>query len=159
MTASGFAAESVAHACAFKAAIVAGDEREEKRATGARCNLGHTFAHALEAEYGYDGELLQGEAVAVGLGLAFGSCRKAGGLPAAGGGNAHVAACGLPAELTCSGALRRPRAWLPTWRRDKKMRDGRLAFVLARDIGEAFTSRDVPEAAALSVLRNAGCAE
>ena len=44
-------------------------------------------------------------------------------------------------------------------RRDKKMRDGRLAFVLARGIGEAFTSRDVPEGAVASVLREAGCAE
>jgi shikimate kinase/3-dehydroquinate synthase len=40
---------------------------------------------------------------------------------------------------------------------DKKMRDGRLAFVLARGVGEAFTSRDVPEAAVASVLRDAGC--
>ena len=59
-------------ACAFKAAVVGDDEREEKPNDGrALLNLGHTFGHALEAEYGYGGGLLHGEAVAVGLGLAF----------------------------------------------------------------------------------------
>ncbi len=42
-------------------------------------------------------------------------------------------------------------------RRDKKMRDGRLTFVLARGIGAAFTSREVPEAAVLDLLREEGC--
>ena len=65
-------AEAVLRACAFKAAVVGDDEREEKPNDGrALLNLGHTFGHALEAEYGYDGGLLHGEAVAVGLGLAF----------------------------------------------------------------------------------------
>ncbi len=65
-------AEAIHRACAFKAEIVGDDEREEKPSDGrALLNLGHTFAHALEAEYGYTGGLLHGEAVAVGLGLAF----------------------------------------------------------------------------------------
>ncbi len=65
-------AEAVMRACAFKAAVVGDDEREEKPSDGrALLNLGHTFAHALEAEVGYGGGLLHGEAVAVGLGLAF----------------------------------------------------------------------------------------
>ncbi len=64
-------AEAVLRACAFKAAVVADDEREE-RAEGGRAllNLGHTFGHALEADLGY-GAILHGEAVAVGVGLAF----------------------------------------------------------------------------------------
>jgi shikimate kinase/3-dehydroquinate synthase len=41
--------------------------------------------------------------------------------------------------------------------RDKKMRDGRLAFILARGLGQAFTTRDVPPEAVLAVLRDAGC--
>ncbi len=65
-------AEAIRRACAFKAAVVGDDEREEKPNDGrALLNLGHTFGHALEAEYGYDGGLLHGEGVAIGLGLAF----------------------------------------------------------------------------------------
>jgi shikimate kinase/3-dehydroquinate synthase len=155
-------AEAVAHACAFKAAIVADDEREQKPSDGrALLNLGHTFAHALEAEYGYGGELLHGEAVAVGLGLAFQLSEALEVCPrfTARRVIAHLAACGLPAELHALGRRFSATALVAHMRRDKKMRDGRLAFVLARDIGQAFTSRDVPEAAVLSVLRNAGCAE
>jgi shikimate kinase / 3-dehydroquinate synthase len=155
-------AEAVAHACAFKAAIVADDEREEKPSDGrALLNLGHTFAHALEAEYGYGGELLHGEAVAVGLGLAFQLSEALEVCPrfTARRVIAHIASCGLPAELHGLGRRFSATGLVAHMRRDKKMRDGRLAFVLARDIGDAFTSRDVPEAAVLSVLRNAGCAE
>ena len=47
-------AEAVQRACAFKAAVVGDDEREEKPNDGrALLNLGHTFGHALEAEFGY----------------------------------------------------------------------------------------------------------
>jgi shikimate kinase/3-dehydroquinate synthase len=46
-----------------------------------------------------------------------------------------------------------------TMQHDKKMRDGKLAFVLARGIGEAFTSRDVPPEAVSAVLRDQGCEE
>jgi shikimate kinase/3-dehydroquinate synthase len=42
---------------------------------------------------------------------------------------------------------------------DKKMRDGKLAFVLVRGIGQAFTSRDVPLEAVAAVLRDQGCEE
>ena len=155
-------AEAVAHACAFKAAIVADDEREEKPSDGrALLNLGHTFAHALEAEYGYGGELLHGEAVAVGLGLAFQLSEALEVCPrfTARRVIAHIASCGLPAELHALDRRFSATGLVAHMRRDKKMRDGRLAFVLARDVGQAFTSRDVPEAAVLSVLRNAGCSE
>ena len=60
---------AVLESCAAKADIVARDETEQ---SGARAllNLGHTFAHALEAECGYEGQLLHGEAVAIGLCMA-----------------------------------------------------------------------------------------
>src|SRR6202041_3361233 len=65
-------AEAIMRACAFKAVVVGDDEREEKPNDGrALLNLGHTFGHALEQKYGYDGGLLHGEGVAIGLGLAF----------------------------------------------------------------------------------------
>ena len=95
-------AEAIKRACAFKAAVVGDDEREEKPNDGrALLNLGHTFGHALEAEYGYDGGLLHGEGVAVGLGLAFKLSARLGLCPQADADRvvAHIAAVGLPAEL------------------------------------------------------------
>ena len=75
-------AEAIRRACAFKAAVVGDDEREEKPNDGrALLNLGHTFGHALEAEYGYGGGLLHGEAVAIGIGLAFRLSARLGPLP------------------------------------------------------------------------------
>ncbi len=155
-------AEAVARACAFKARVVEDDEREE-RAEGGRAllNLGHTFAHALEAEYGYTGELLHGEAVSLGLVLAFRLSVKLDMCDAADADRvaAHLADTGLPYALRNLGRRFSVTRLMAHMQRDKKMRDGRLAFVLARGIGEAFTSRDVPEAAVASVLRDAGCAD
>jgi len=60
---------AISHSCEAKARIVAEDEFESgKRAL---LNLGHTFGHALEAECGYDGTLLHGEAVAIGMAMAL----------------------------------------------------------------------------------------
>ena len=49
---------------------MAADEREEK-GTRALLNFGHTFGHALEALAGYSDRLLHGEAIAIGMRLAF----------------------------------------------------------------------------------------
>jgi shikimate kinase/3-dehydroquinate synthase len=155
-------AEAVARACAFKAAVVTDDEREEKASDGrALLNLGHTFAHALEAEYGYGGALLHGEAVALGLGLAFALSEKLGACPPglADRVMSHIAACGMAAQLRQLNRRFSAARLVSHMQRDKKMRDGKLAFVLARDIGQAFTSGDVPPEAVLAVLRGAGCDE
>lgn len=158
--------EAVERACAFKAAVVADDEREA-RAEGGRAllNLGHTFGHALEAECGYTGALLHGEAVSLGLVLAFrlsaklDLCARADVDRVA----AHLDGVGMPCELGAfMGALGRrfsAHALIAHMRRDKKVSDNRLAFVLVRGVGEAFTSRDVPEGAVGAVLRDAGCGE
>ncbi|MBT4701835.1 MAG: 3-dehydroquinate synthase, partial [Rhodospirillaceae bacterium] len=65
--------DSIRHAvltsCQDKARVVAEDEREFGRR--ALLNLGHTFGHSLEAQIGYGGELLHGEAVAIGMDMAF----------------------------------------------------------------------------------------
>ncbi len=153
-------AEAVAAACAFKAAIVAGDEREE-RAEGGRAllNLGHTFGHALEAEFGYDGSLLHGEAVALGLVLALRLSELLEVCPRglAERVAAHLRTCGLAAELGQLGRRLSAARLVAHMQRDKKMRDGRLGFVLARGVGEAFTSRDVPQDAVLAVLAASSC--
>ena len=154
-------AEAVAAACAFKAGVVAGDEREELAEGGrALLNLGHTFGHALEAECGYDGSLLHGEAVALGLVLALRLSELLEVCPpgVAGRVAAHLHACGMAAELGELGRRFSAARLLAHMQRDKKMRDGRLGFVLVRGIGRAFTSREVPAEAVAAVLAAGGCA-
>jgi shikimate kinase/3-dehydroquinate synthase len=153
-------AEAIKRACAFKAAVVGDDEREEKPNDGrALLNLGHTFGHALEAEYGYTGGLLHGEGVAVGLGLAYklsarlGYCQQA----EADRVIAHVESVGLPAQLSMLNRRFSAETLIGHMRRDKKMRDGALHFVLARGIGQAFTSAAVPQEAVVDLLRDEGC--
>jgi shikimate kinase/3-dehydroquinate synthase len=153
-------AEAIKRACAFKAAVVGDDEREEKPNDGrALLNLGHTFGHALEAEYGYDGGLLHGEGVAVGLGLAFKLSARLGHCAPADAERviAHVSAVGLPADLSMLNRRFSAATLIGHMRRDKKVRDGALNFVLTRGIGQAFTSSDVPPDAVLDLLRDEGC--
>lgn len=153
-------AEAIKRACAFKAAVVGEDEREEKPNDGrALLNLGHTFGHALEAEYGYDGGLLHGEGVAIGLGLAFKLSAKLGLCQSADVERviAHVSAVGLPADLSMLNRRFSATTLIGHMRRDKKMRDGALHFVLAHGIGQAFTSADVPPDAVMDLLRDEGC--
>ena len=154
-------AEAIKRACAFKAAVVGDDEREEKPNDGrALLNLGHTFGHALEAEYGYDGGLLHGEGVAVGIGLAFRLSARLGLCPAADAERviAHIASVGLPAELGMLNRRFSAATLIDHMRHDKKVRDGALKFVVVRGIGQAFTSSDVPAEAVTDLLRDAGCA-
>jgi len=142
------------------AAVVSDDEREEKPHDGrALLNLGHTFAHALEAEYAYSGGLLHGEAVAAGIGLAF---RLSARLRYCSDADverviAHMAAAGLPSSIR--GLNRRFSAFklIGHMRRDKKVREGALRFVLARGIGRAFTASDIPAEAVTDLLRDEGC--
>jgi shikimate kinase/3-dehydroquinate synthase len=148
-------------ACAFKAQVVGDDEREEKFSDGrALLNLGHTFGHALEAELGF-GTILHGEAVAIGIGLAFrlsanlGLCAPADAERVV----AHLSAIGLPAELPMLNRRLSADRLIGHMQRDKKMRDGRLNFVLVRGIGRAFTSSEVPADAVVDLLRGEGCGE
>jgi shikimate kinase / 3-dehydroquinate synthase len=153
-------ADAILRACAFKAAVVGDDEREEKPNDGrALLNLGHTFGHALEAEYGYGGGLLHGEGVAIGLGLAF---RLSARLGHCAPGDAdrvvsHIAAMGMPAELRMLNRRLSAATLIGHMRRDKKVRDGALKFVLARGIGQTFTAGDVPPEAVTDLLRDEGC--
>jgi shikimate kinase/3-dehydroquinate synthase len=153
-------AEAVLRACTFKAAIVGDDEREEKPSDGrALLNLGHTFGHALEADLGYDGVLLHGEAVAIGLVLAFrlsaqlGLCAPADAERVV----AHLASVGLATDIASLNRRLSAERLVGHMQRDKKMRDGTLSFVLTRGIGRAFTFREAPRDAVIDVLRKAGC--
>jgi 3-dehydroquinate synthase len=140
--------------CLAKARIVEADERESgKRAL---LNLGHTFAHAFEAEAGYNGSLLHGEAVAAGMGLAFELSADLGFCTAADVAKckAHLHAVGLPAGQADLSAGNAPASQLiDHMKHDKKMRDGRMYFILARAIGDAFVSGDVPPDAVKTLLQ------
>jgi 3-dehydroquinate synthase len=140
--------QAVLKSCAAKAAIVAIDERE----TGERqlLNFGHTFGHALEAETGFGDALLHGEAVALGMRLAFDLSAELGLCPrdSVKRVRRHYEAVGLPVAITRIGNARRftPGALLQDMGKDKKVRDGRITLILAHDIGDAFISREVERA-------------
>ena len=137
-----------------KADIVARDETE----TGDRMllNLGHTFGHALEAWAGYSDRLLHGEAVAIGICLAFEMSRELGLVDAAAVERVrtHFAAAGLPTRIADIPGEPGPDAAALTaiMGQDKKVRDGRLTFILVRGIGAAFVSRDVTAGAVQDFL-------
>jgi 3-dehydroquinate synthase len=141
--------------CAAKAAIVAADERETDRR--ALLNLGHTFAHAYEALAGYGDTLLHGEAVALGMVQAFALSARLGLCPSADLARlrAHLATVGLPTDPR---AIRpggfEAGAMLAAMGRDKKVAAGHIRFVLARGIGAAFISDQVPAEVLRDVLDN-----
>lgn len=134
--------------CEAKAAIVAEDETEQGRR--ALLNLGHTFGHALEAWAGYSATLLHGEAVSIGMVLAFEISEELGlceaGLAARV--TAHLQNAGLPVsieELAIRAGNGGPSAeeLVSLMGQDKKVKAGKMSFVLVRGIGQAFTSNDI----------------
>ncbi len=148
-------AHAVATSCRAKAAIVSEDAREKGRR--ALLNLGHTFGHALEAALGYDGTLLHGEGVAIGMAQAFRFSERLGICPPGRAERvaAHLAAAGLPTDVRAiHNRLPAAEELLALMRQDKKAQGGRLVFILARDIGEAFIARDVAEQDVLAFLRD-----
>jgi 3-dehydroquinate synthase len=135
---------AIATSCQAKAAIVARDERE----TGERAllNLGHTFGHALEAAAGFSDRLLHGEAIAIGMTLAFGFSVRLGLAPApeADRVRRHLAAAGLPTQISqVPGALPGVDRLLDLMAQDKKVKRGRLTLILARGIGASFIAPDI----------------
>lgn len=142
--------------CTAKARVVASDEKE----TGVRAllNLGHTFGHALEAEGGYGGPLLHGEAVSVGMVMAFdlsvmmGLCSP----DDAARVRAHLAAVGLPVvPPLVNGQPMNAERLLGHMASDKKVADGKVTFVLAEGIGKSILCRDVNPADVLEILKRA----
>jgi 3-dehydroquinate synthase len=139
--------EAIRRACAIKAAIVAGDERE--RGDRALLNLGHTFGHAIEAGAGY-GTVLHGEAVAVGLVLAAELSARTGRLPAAEAQRvrALLAGAGLPVDPPRIGSAR----MLELMAMDKKVKGGQVRLVLLDAVGRAALAADYPPGALEALL-------
>ena len=145
--------EAVRMGCETKAGIVASDERD--RGDRALVNLGHTFAHAAEAEAGF-GAFPHGEAVAAGLAAAttlsarLGHCEPS----LVGRLRDHLRSTDLPERI---GALDSVRPWNPSavfghMTHDKKTVAGRIHFVLLRGLGAPFVDGAVPDEIVLEVL-------
>jgi len=152
----GSLARAIELSCAVKARIVEEDEREGGRR--ALLNLGHTFAHAFEAALGYGGELLHGEAVAIGVVCAFELSARLGLCPPdhAGEVRAHLDAAGLETSLArLSNRLPATSDLVALMGHDKKVLGGRKRLVLARAIGEAFLSDEVADDAITGVIDEA----
>lgn len=149
-------AEAVRRSVQMKADIVVRDETEQ--GDRALLNLGHTFCHALEAATGYSDRLLHGEGVAIGCALAFelsarlGLCAQEDPSRV----RAHLAGMGMKRDLAdIPGDLPDADGLLALMAQDKKVVDGQLRFILARGIGEAFVTGDVPVEAVRAVLAEA----
>jgi shikimate kinase/3-dehydroquinate synthase len=152
---------AVLESCKLKSAVVTADEFEEAADGGrALLNLGHTFGHALEAECGYDGSLLHGEAVGIGLGLAAMLSARLGQCAQEWPGRvlSHLEAVGLPARIgDLRGRTFSAATLIARMRSDKKARDGALRFVLFRQAGGAYTADGVAEGLVETLLLEEGC--
>ncbi len=141
----------------MKAEIVAEDEREAGRR--ALLNLGHTFAHALEAETGFGEALKHGEAVGIGCALAF---RFSVALELCAGQDAEraeraIAAAGLPTRLAdLEGHPFSLDALCDHMAQDKKAEGGAMTFILARGLGETFVAKGVERHAVRRFLAGEG---
>jgi 3-dehydroquinate synthase len=139
---------AIATSCRAKAAIVARDERENGER--ALLNLGHTFGHALEAATGFSDRLFHGEGVAVGMVLAAELSAQLGMIA---DGDAirikrHLADVGLPTALQdiagfTQEGLADADALMALMAQDKKVKRGRLTFILLEAIGRAVIAPDV----------------
>jgi 3-dehydroquinate synthase len=148
---------AVARSVEMKAAIVGADEKEA--AARALLNLGHTFGHALEAETGYGDHLLHGEAVAIGCAQAFRFSAAQGLCPGqdARRAEAAIAAAGLPVRMDqVKGFPFAADALIRHMGQDKKAEGGRLTFVLAKALGQAFVAKGVDAAAVRAFLVSEG---
>jgi 3-dehydroquinate synthase len=147
---------AIRRACEMKADIVARDEKEHGER--ALLNLGHTFGHALEAATGYSDRLLHGEGVAIGCALAFelsmrlGLCSQEEPSRV----RAHLARMGMKKDISdIKGDLPDADGLIALMGQDKKVSGGKIAFILARGIGEAFVEKQVDMTVVKAVLEEA----
>ena len=136
---------AIAISCDTKARIVAQDEREG--GIRALLNLGHSFAHALELDAGYDGNLLHGEAVSVGMDMAFaysaahGFCDNTQALKV----STHLKRLEMPCIETQTARFSKAAKLTDLMGQDKKNEDGKITLILTRAIGDAFVQKSVKD--------------
>jgi 3-dehydroquinate synthase len=142
---------AIATSCRAKAAIVSRDERENGER--ALLNLGHTFGHALEAATGFSDRLFHGEGVSIGMVLAAEFSAKLGMISDADAARIerHLASAGLPTHLQdiagfAQEGLADADALMALMAQDKKVKRGRLTFILLQAIGRAVVANDIEPA-------------
>jgi 3-dehydroquinate synthase len=138
---------AIATSCRMKADIVGRDERESGER--ALLNLGHTFGHAFEAGAGFSNRLLHGEAIAIGMSMAFAFSARLGLIAPADADRArrHLFDVGLPTRASdVPGGVPDLDALMALIAQDKKVKRGKLTFILSRAIGAAFVANDVDAA-------------
>ncbi|MBB3411892.1 3-dehydroquinate synthase [Rhizobium sp. BK316] len=147
--------EAIAVSCQAKADVVVADERENGQR--ALLNLGHTFGHALEAATAYDSSrLVHGEGVSIGMVLAheFSARMNLASPDDARRVEAHLKAVGLPTRMAeIPGALPPAEVLMDAIAQDKKVKGGKLTFILMRGIGQSFVADDVPASEVISFLK------
>ncbi|MDH3335738.1 MAG: 3-dehydroquinate synthase, partial [Rhodospirillaceae bacterium] len=147
--------KAVLTSCKAKADIVAKDERES--GVRALLNLGHTFGHALEAETGYSDKLLHGEAVAIGSVMAFDLSQRTGhcSIDDFQKVRDHFESIGLAVGIS---DIMQPdwtsNRMLEHMSRDKKVKNGKIAFVLAHGIGDAFITSDISNETVIGMIED-----
>ncbi len=147
--------EAIATSCQAKSDVVVADERE----TGQRAllNLGHTFGHALEAATAYDSSrLVHGEGVSIGMVLAheFSARMNLASPDDARRVESHLKAVGLPTRMSeIPGVLPPAEVLMDAIAQDKKVKGGKLTFILTRGIGQSFVADDVPASEVLTFLK------
>jgi 3-dehydroquinate synthase len=142
---------AIATSCRAKAAIVSRDERENGER--ALLNLGHTFGHALEAATGFSDRLFHGEGVSVGMVLAAEFSAKLGMISEADAARVerHLASVGLPTHLQdiagfAQEGIADADALMVLMAQDKKVKRGKLTFILLQAVGRAMVANDVEPA-------------
>ena len=147
--------EAIATSCQAKADVVAADERENGQR--ALLNLGHTFGHALEAATQYDSaRLVHGEGVSIGMVLAHQfSARMNLASPDDGKRvEAHLREVGLPTAMgQIPGNLPPAEVLMDAIAQDKKVKGGKLTFILTRGVGQSFVADDVPQSEVIAFLK------
>jgi 3-dehydroquinate synthase len=144
---------AIEHCVRAKSRFVAADP-DDTEGTRALLNLGHTFGHAIEALAGH--QLVHGEAVAVGMALAFQYSECLGLCPAEDvcRVQAHLKAVGLPATLAAVGLGGRQQELLAVMGHDKKADADGLTLILVRGIGQAVVQHAVDTASLTTFLRS-----
>ncbi|TBD06643.1 3-dehydroquinate synthase [Rhizobium leguminosarum] len=147
--------EAIAASCQAKADVVVADERENGQR--ALLNLGHTFGHALEAAAVYDSaRLVHGEGVSIGMVLAheFSARMNLASPDDARRVERHLKEVGLPTRMSdIPGDLPPAETLMDAIAQDKKVKSGKLTFILTRGVGQSFVADDVPASEVISFLR------
>jgi 3-dehydroquinate synthase len=147
--------EAIAASCQAKSDVVVADEHEN--GPRALLNLGHTFGHALEAATEFDSRrLVHGEGVSIGMVLAhqFSARLNLASPDDAARVEAHLKMVGLPTRMgDIPGELPPAETLMKAIGQDKKVKSGKLTFILTHGVGQAFVADDVPSSEVLSFLK------